>query len=155
MENISKHISYAEATKSQTAVRYGKDNTPNTQQLAAMKLVAQKVFEPVREHFKKPIAVTSFFRSKSVNVLSGGSDTSQHLTGQAMDVDADLLGGVTNADIFHFVRKNLDFDQLIWEFGDSEQPAWVHFSYCTTGNRKQILKAVKNGYQTLYKTWIG
>ncbi len=150
MQNISQHITYAEAIKSHTAVKYNKDNTPNAEQLAAMQLVAGKVFEPLREHFNKPIAVTSFFRSKIVNVLLGGASNSQHCLGQAIDIDADVLGGLTNADIFNYIKNNLEFDQLIWEFGNSNQPDWVHVSYKPTGNRKQILKAHKEGYKTVY-----
>ncbi|MDR0363665.1 MAG: peptidase M15 [Bacteroidales bacterium] len=155
MEFISRHISYSEATKSQVASRYGKENIPNEEQLAAMKLVAEKIFEPIREHFKRPIAVTSFFRDKSVNVLAGGSANSQHCKGEALDMDADVLGGLTNAEIFHFIRTRLLFDQLIWEFGSDKNPDWVHASYKQNRNRKQILKNRKNGYKTEYELWIG
>lgn len=153
MKNISKHISYSEATKSQTAVKYRKDNTPDASQLEAMKYIAETVFEPLREHFKKPIAVTSFFRSKPVNVLLGGATNSQHCKGEAMDLDADVLGGLTNADIFYFVKDNLVFDQLIWEFGSDKQPGWVHVSCKKAKNRKQLLKSIKNNYQTEYVKW--
>lgn len=155
MKYISKHITYAEATKSLTAVKYNKENTPNAQQLESMKHVAATVFEPLREHFKKPIAVTSFFRSRPVNVLIGGEANSQHCKGEAMDLDADVLGGLTNADIFFFIKENLSFDQLIWEFGTPQQPAWIHVSSKRTGNRKQVLCSRKNNYKTEYTKWIG
>ncbi len=155
MENISAHISYAEAVKSATAKRYGKDNTPNAMQLANMKLIASKVFEPVRTYFGKAIAVTSFFRSLVVNVLVGGVSSSKHCTGEAMDIDADILGGVTNAQLFHFIKDKLDFDQLIWEFGDDKQPDWIHVSYLKTGNRRQVLRSKRNGSKTEYTPWNG
>ena len=120
---ISAHISFAEATKSQTAIRHGLDNKPNSVQMANMKYTAEKVFEPIRKHFGKPIAVTSFFRSEELNKRIGGSTTSQHCKGEAMDIDADLYGGMTNAQIFANIKKHLTFDHLIWEFGDNRNPA--------------------------------
>jgi hypothetical protein len=155
MEKISTHITYAEATHSQTAIKYRKENIPNTEQLTAMRLIAEKIFEPVREYFKKPIAITSFFRSEQVNTLVGGSINSQHTKGEAMDINAAVLGGTTNADIFLFIKNNLLFDQLIWEFGDNQNPDWVHVSYKNIGNRRQIMKSKRNGHNTKYELWIG
>lgn len=140
MEKISDHISYIEAIKSQQAIRNKIDNTPNEEQLKAMRLVAEKCFEPLREWAGKPIGISSFFRNKEVNRLIGGASNSQHLKGEAIDIDADIYNnGITNAEIFFFIKDNLDFDQLIWEFGNDEQPQWVHVSYSATKNRKQIL----------------
>lgn len=155
MEKISPHITYIEATHSQTAIKYRKENIPNDQQLAAMRLIAEKVFEPVRAHFKTPIAITSFFRSKQVNALVGGSINSQHTKGEAMDINAAVLGGVTNAEIFSYIKNHLLFDQLIWEFGDDQNPNWVHVSYKNTGNKRQILKSKRNGHNIKYELWIG
>ena len=155
MEKISPHITYAEATHSQTAIKYRKENIPDAEQLTAMRLLAEKIFEPVREHFKKPIAITSFFRSKQVNTLVGGSLNSQHTKGEAMDINATVLGGVSNSDIFFFIKNNLLFDQLIWEFGSEQNPDWVHVSYKKIGNRRQILKSIRNGHNTKYELWIG
>jgi hypothetical protein len=154
-ERISKHISYVEATHSQTAIKYRKENIPNEEQLTSMRLIAEKVFEPIRAHFKAPIAITSFFRSKQVNTLVGGSLNSQHTKGEAMDINAAVLGGVTNTEIFFFIKNNLLFDQLIWEFGDDKNPDWVHVSYKNIGNRRQILKSKQNGHNTKYELWIG
>jgi hypothetical protein len=154
-KTISKHVTYAEATHSQTAIKYRKENIPDAEQLEAMRLIADKIFEPVRAHFKVPIAITSFFRTKQVNTLVGGSVNSQHTTGEAMDINAAILGGVSNADIFFFIKNNLLFDQLIWEFGDDKTPDWVHVSYKNIGNRRQILRAKKNGHNTKYESWIG
>jgi len=151
VEKISKHITLAEATKSQTAKRKGINNEPDAYELQAMKLVAEKIFEPIREHFNVPISVTSFFRSKRLNTAIGGSATSQHCTGEAMDLDADVFGGVTNKEIFDYIKNNLEFDQLICEFPDSSgNPSWVHVSYSKINNRKQILKALKGDKRTIY-----
>jgi zinc D-Ala-D-Ala carboxypeptidase len=140
MENISKHITYAEATKSQIAVRNKIDNTPNDEELANMKLVAENCFEPLREWYKKAIGISSFFRNKKVNQLAGGSNSSDHPKGCSIDIDADIFNnGITNAQIFNWLKDNVEFDQLIWEYGDDKNPAWVHISFRKSGNRKQIL----------------
>ena len=133
--NISAHISYSEATKSQTAIRKGIDNTPSPFVLERMKLVAERVFEPLREHFGIPIAVTSFYRSPKLNRAIGGVKSSQHVTGEAMDIDGHIFGGVTNREIFEWVKNNLEYDQVIWEYGDESEPAWVHVSYREWNNR--------------------
>lgn len=132
---ISKHISFDEATISPTALRYGIKNIPNDKQLENMKLVAEKLFEPIREKYGKPIKINSFFRSEELNKKVGGSASSQHtaLKGAAIDIS----GGnkEENKKIFE-IAKELDFDQLINEYDFS----WVHISYKKEGNRKQILK---------------
>lgn len=134
---ISKHISITEATKSQNAVRLGINNMPGKAELEAMIYVAENVFEPIREHFGIPIGISSFYRSKELNSkIPGSSPTSQHCKGEAIDIDADIYGGITNKQIYDFVKDNLDFDQLINEFNF----AWVHVSLKKSGNRKQILK---------------
>ena len=145
MSYISKYISYAEATKTNT----GLPNVPTDEHISNMQLVGQKVFDRVREAFNRPLGVTSFYRSQSVNKAIGGAATSQHTTGNAIDIDADVYGGVTNKEIFDFIKDNLDFDQLIWEFGNNENPAWVHVSY-SHSNRRQVLVAVKDGGKTKY-----
>ena len=129
---ISKHISFDEATVSNTATRFGIENNPSDIQLACMKLVAEKCFEPLREWYKKPIKVNSFFRCESLNTKVGGSKTSQHVKGEAID----LSGGnkEENKKLFDWCKENLEFDQLINEYDYT----WVHISY-TVKNRKQIL----------------
>lgn len=146
MTYISKYISYEEATVTTTEL----PNVPDAKQVAAMQLVAQKVFDKVREYVKVPIGISSFFRSDKVNRAVGGAHTSQHRYGEAIDIDAQILGGTTNAEIFHFIKDNCDFDQLIWEQGTSEEPAWVHVSYKVGLMRRQVLKAVKQGGKTVY-----
>ena len=143
---ISDHITYAEAIHSNTAKRKGIDNTPNPNQIEAMKLLAEKVFEPLREWVGGPIKVNSFFRSPELNTAIGGSKTSQHCKGQAIDVD-DVYGYKTNAEMYHWVKENLDFDQLILEYHKPEEPnsGWIHCSYKgPTDNRKQTLRAFRN-----------
>ena len=125
---ISKHISYKEGIHSITAIRKGIDNEPNEEQLANMKLVAEKVFEPLRIFINGPIKVNSFFRSPDLNKAIGGSTKSQHCKGQAIDID-DTYGKATNAEMYWWIKENLDFDQMIWEFGNNDNPDWVHISY--------------------------
>ena len=138
---ISKNITLEEAIKSQVAIRDGIDNTPPKDILLNMKHVAENVFEPIREHFGVPIAISSFYRCPELNKKVKGSLTSQHVKGEAIDIDADIFGKITNKQIFDFVKDNLDFDQLIWEYGDSKNPSWVHVSLKRVGkNRKQTLR---------------
>lgn len=141
---ISKHITYKESIRSATAIRNGIKNEPNEEQIKAMKELAKKVFEPLRVHFDQPILVNSFFRSVALNKRIGGSGTSQHCSGEAVDMDA--TNGVTNKQLFDYIKDNLEFDQLIWEFGTAKEPDWVHVSYVSKKeNRNKVLKAVKDG----------
>ena len=150
---VSKNISYKEATHSTTAKRLGIDNTPSAEQFSNMVYVAENVFQPIREHFGVPIYVSSFFRSEGLNRAINGSSSSTHMKGEAMDLDADVFGGVTNADIFNFIKDNLEFDQLIWEFGTDQNPAWVHVSLSKRHNRNQILKAIRVNGKTHYELY--
>jgi hypothetical protein len=148
---ISDHITYAEAIHSNTAKRKGIDNTPSEAQVSAMKLLAEKVFEPLREWVGGPIKVNSFFRSEALNDSIGGAPTSQHCKGQAIDID-DVYGKKTNADMYHWIQTNLDYDQMIWEFGTDMQPNWIHVSYVSEEkNRNKCLKAYKEHGRTKYK----
>jgi len=148
---ISPHLSLAELTRSQTAKRNGIDNTPTAEHLENFKILAEKVFEPIREHFKTPIFISSGYRSKELNDFINGSPNSQHCKGQAIDIDMDgSSSGVTNKMVFDFIVANLDWDQIIHEFGTDENPDWVHVSYVKTGNRKQKLKAVRKNGKTSY-----
>jgi hypothetical protein len=145
---LSKHLSLAEVTRSETAKRKGVSNMPTPEHLENFKLLAEKVFEPIREHFGVPIHISSGYRSKELNKAIGGSSSSQHLLGQAIDIDMDgTPNGVTNKMVFDYIKENLNFDQLINEFDYS----WVHVSYNSNGKqRKQILNAVKVGGKTTY-----
>jgi len=147
---LSKHLSLAEIMRSETAKRKGISNMPTEEHLANFKLLAEKVFEPIREHFKVPIHISSGYRSKALNTAVKGSLSSQHCSGEAIDIDMDGTS-ITNAQIFNYIKDNLNFDQMIWEFGTDKNPDWVHVSYESTGKqRKQILKAVKVNGKTSY-----
>lgn len=139
---ISPHITMAEATKSQTALRLGISNQPSPEIIKSMQLVAYQIFEPLRKWHGKPIGISSFYRSAELNKAVGGSKSSQHMKGQAIDIDADIFdNGLTNEEIYFWIIRNLDFDQLIWEYGNEDNPAWVHVSYVSKEkNRHQILK---------------
>ena len=148
---ISQHLSLSEVTRSDSAKRHGIDNTPTAEHLENFKLLAEKVFEPIRAHFGVPIHISSGYRSKALNAFIKGSASSQHCKGEAIDIDMDgSSNGVTNKMIFDFIKEKLDFDQLIWEFGTDSNPDWVHVSYTKVGNRKQKLKAVRSGAKTTY-----
>jgi hypothetical protein len=143
---LSKNLSLAEMTISYEAKRRGITNAPTEEHLANMKKLAESVFQPIREHFKSPIRISSGYRSLALNKAIKGAATSQHCSGEAMDIDMDGTS-ITNAQIFNYIKDNLVFDQLIWEFGTDKNPDWVHVSYESNGKqRKQILKAIrKNG----------
>ena len=148
---ISKHISYKEGVRSNTATRRGIDNTPNNEQLDCMEKIAEEVFEPLRAYVGGPIKINSFFRCPELNKAIGGSSKSQHCKGQAMDID-DTFGRMTNAEMYHFIKEHLDFDQMIWEFGDDDNPDWVHVSYVSPeDNRNRCLMAYKENGKTKYK----
>ena len=152
MRFISKHISWKEATHSNTAEKKEIENNPNEAQIQCMKKVAKEVFEPLRVWANEPIRVNSFFRSPELCEAIGSKKTSQHAKGQAIDIDA--LGDKTNADLFNYIKENLNFDQLIWEFGDDENPDWIHVSYVgVNGNRNRILKASKKGKKVTYSLY--
>jgi len=143
MKKISNHISYKEATHSDYAKQYSIDNKPKVEHIKNMELIAEKVFEPLREWVGGPIKVNSMFRSEDLNRGIKGSPRSSHLTGNAIDLTT--MGGKSNLEMFHYIKDNLDFDQLIWEFGASE-PIWLHVSYKNKkDNRKQVLVTRRKG----------
>ena len=147
---ISKHISGKEGTYSRTAERLDINNVPDDDQLRAMELVAEKVFEPLREWVGGPIKINSFFRSVKLNKAIGGSHKSQHCHGQAIDID-DTFGRATNAEMYNWIKEHLEFDQMIWEFGDDDNPNWVHISYVSKNeNRNRCLKAYKEQGKSKY-----
>ena len=150
-DRISEHISLKEGIKSHTATRLGIDNTPREIDLINMKTIAEQVFEPLRKWVGGPIAINSFYRSPQLNSAIGGSTTSQHCIGCALDLD-DNYGYKTNAEMYEYIKNNLDFDQIIWEFGTDKNPNWVHVSYVSEdANRRRCLKAYKENVKTKYK----
>ena len=146
MKRISKHISYKEAVGSNYAKQKGIKNKPNEEQVENMKLLAEEVFEPLREWVDAPIKVNSMFRSLELNTALKGSKTSSHMKGEAMDITS--MGGKSNLEMFHWIKDNLEFDQLIWEFGS--EPKWLHVSFNKDKNRKQVLVTKKRGVYYTY-----
>jgi len=145
MKRISKHISYKEAVGSNYAKQKGIKNKPNEEQVENMKLLAEEVFEPLREWVDAPIKVNSMFRSLELNTALKGSKTSSHMNGEAMDITS--MGGKSNLEMFHYIKDNLCFDQLIWEFG--KEPKWLHVSF-SKNNRQQVLVTKKRGVYYTY-----
>ena len=149
---LSENLSVNEVIKSNTAIRRGIDNHPTQEHLESLEDIAENIFQPIREHFRVPIGISSGYRSEALNKAIGGSKTSQHSKGEALDLDADIFGKITNKEIFEFIKENLVFDQLIWEFGNDNEPNWVHVSFTTRRpNRMQILKAYKEKGKNKYK----
>ena len=150
MERISEHVSYKEGVRSNTATRLDIDNTPDGYAEANMAAIAYSIFEPLRKWVGGPIKINSFYRSKKLNQAIGGSSRSQHCQGRAMDLD-DTFGHKTNAEMFNYIADNLNYDQIIWEFGDDENPDWVHVSYVSEDeNRGRALRAYKEKGKTKY-----
>jgi len=149
MMKLSNNLTLDEVIRSTRAKQLGIDNTPHGDHLDALFSIAQNIFQPLREAMGVSITVSSGYRSPALNAATpGSSTTSQHSKGEALDLVA--TGGKTNKDLFDYIRKNLPFDQLIWEFGDDKNPAWVHVSHKHNGTQRgQILKATKvNGKST-------
>ena len=150
---LSKNLSYQEAIRSGVAKRLGINNEPNSKQLHVMRVLANDIFQVVRSHFGDKIYVSSFYRCPKLNEAIGGAAQSDHMIMEdvaAIDLDNDIWEaetGISNADIFYFIYDNLDYYKLIWEFGDSDKPAWVHISYSTDSKknkRKQTFRAVRD-----------
>ncbi len=143
-EKISKYLTLGEAIRSEKAKSLGLSNLPDQTQLAAIKNVATKVFDPVREFVGGPLFASSFFRSPELNKgVPGASATSQHMKGEAIDIDCKRYKIGTNMEVFRFIRDNLEFDQLIYEKGTDTEPAWVHVSLKLSGkNRKSVLRTI-------------
>lgn len=151
MTKIGQFTTLDRVCRSTTATRLGLENNPGPKQLQAIHLLAEKIYDPLCQHFGRAIPFTSWFRSKAVNAVIGGSANSQHTRGEAVDLDMDLVGGpITNSALFYYIFNRLDFDHLIWEFGNDQNPAWVHVSYSPTHNRKQVLriKSRESGYES-------
>jgi zinc D-Ala-D-Ala carboxypeptidase len=149
---LSAHLDLSEVIRSESAKRNGISNMPIALHIENFKLLAEKVFEPIRVHFGCPIHISSGYRSAELNRCIGGSSTSQHCYGEAIDIDMDgSTSGVTNKMVFDYIKDNLEFDQLINEFDYS----WVHVSYESTGKqRKQVLDAIRVNGKTTYKNHI-
>ena len=152
---LSKNLYLSEVTKSRTAKRLGISNEPTKEHLVNLQILAKKIFQPIRDYYGCPIYISSGYRSEALNKAIGGSKSSQHCKGQAIDIDRDAYSLPSNGEIFEYIKNNLEFDQLIWEFGSNTNPDWVHVSYNTNGSqRKQILVAYKDSNnRTKYKSY--
>lgn len=147
---MTKHFTLAELTFSPTASKRGIDNTPTAEQQQNLLNLCVHVLEPVRHFLREPLQITSGFRSEQLNKVVGGAtrngkSLSQHCEGKA----ADIVCRGRNAEIFKYL-KNLDVDQVIWEFGNNHEPDWVHVSWNGSKNRNEYLKAVKQNGKTQY-----
>jgi hypothetical protein len=150
---LSEHFTLAELTPSSTAKRLGIKNEPTPAHLECLKGLATNILDKVREHFGKPIWVSSGYRSKALNdVTPGSSSTSQHCSGEAADLDQDGRGtGVSNKMVFDYIKDHLTFDQLIYEYGTDANPDWVHVSWESTGKqRKQVLRCTRVNGKPVY-----
>jgi hypothetical protein len=146
---LSEHFALAEFTRSESAKRHGVSNEPTPEHLENIKVLCEKILEPIRTKFG-PLNISSGYRSKVLNHYIGGSLSSQHCEGKAADIDQDGMGGASNTEIFNYIKDNLEFDQMIWEFGDNNKPDWVHVSYNEVKNRKQVLRALRVNGKTAY-----
>ena len=149
MKKISENISYKEATHSETAKRLGISNKPKKEHIENMELIAEKIFQPLREWVDHPIRINSFYRSEELNSRIGGAISSAHKDGLAIDLDS--LGGKTNLEMLHYIKDNLEFDILINEYPNEEgEPKWIHVSWNKKKNRKQVLEIKRKGKYYLY-----
>lgn len=143
--NLSAHVTLAEFENSPTATTHGINNKMSESQIASAKLLCENVFEPLRLYLNTPIKINSGYRSAQLNKMIKGSLTSQHCKAEALDLHIGAKG-------FNFIKDKLEFDQLIWEFGNDENPSWVHVSF-SSKNRKQVLKATKQNGKTKYSSY--
>ena len=152
---LSKNLYLSEVTKSRTAKRLDISNEPTIEHLINLKELALNIFQPLRDYYGVPIYISSGYRSEALNKAIGGSKSSQHCKGQAIDIDRDAFNSPNNSEIFEYIKNNLEFDQLIWEFGSNTNPDWVHVSYNNKGSqRKQVLIAYKDTRgKTRYKSY--
>ena len=147
--NLTNNFTLQELVKSETALRRGLDNTPTVEVVERLKLLAEQVLQPVRNHYGKGVKVNSGYRAPEVNAAVGGSANSDHLTGCAADIE---IPGVTNYKLAQWIEANLPYTQLILEFYTQGIPdsGWVHVSYDPKNLKKQSLTAVKREGKTVY-----
>ena len=145
MTQLTRDIHLSDLTRSARAVQLKIPNVPaDASHLDALQALAQHILQPLNDHFKTRLFISSGYRSPALNAATpGSSKTSQHMRGEAADLDQDSQGnGVTNRQVFEYIRDHLPFDQLIWEHGTDENPAWVHVSFTRERiNRGEVLRA--------------
>ena len=152
MKDISEHITFRDATRSEVAIKNGIENIPDEFQVKNMEELAEAIYEPLIKHFNCKIYISSFFRSIKLNEkISGSSKVSQHCAIKGAAFDLDVFGNITNKQIFEFIRLNLEFDQLIYEFGTDENPDWVHISFNRGFNRKEVKRSFRTKDGIVYK----
>lgn len=147
--NLTKNFTLHEMTRSDYAIRNGMSNIPNKQQIVNLKILCEKVLQPIRDHYDKPVIINSGFRDPLLNSAIGGSRTSDHCKGMAADIE---IPGITNFDLAVWIRNNLNFKQVILEFynPNDEYSGWVHVSYDQSDLKKQVLTAVLKNNKTVY-----
>ena len=147
--NLTTNFSLHELTKSEVALRLNIDNTPGEAEIDALRLLAEKVLQPVRDHYGVGVKVNSGYRSPQTNQAAGGSKTSDHCLGRAADIE---IPGIPNAELAHWIMYNLEYTQLILEFYTPGIPdsGWVHVSYDPNNLKKQELTAMKVAGKTQY-----
>lgn len=134
-----KYFTISELCDSEKAKTFKIDNTPNKRAIDCMVALIENCLDKARAAFGGPVIVSSGYRCAALNKKVKGASTSQHLKGQAAD-----LCCKDNAALFVILKIQKNFDQLIWEYGNKSQPAWVHVSYVSKeANRCQVLRAVK------------
>ena len=146
---LTANFSLHEMCKSETAIRMGYDNVPDEEATENLRLLCEKVLQPIRDHYGKGVKVNSGFRSIETNQATGGSSKSDHVRGQAADIE---IPSVPNAELAQWIMYNLDYTQLILEFYTQGIPdsGWVHVSYDPNNLKKQELTAVKVAGKTQY-----
>ena len=153
---LSKNLLLSEFLHSNTAKRKNIPNLITDEHLPNALLWARQIFQPTRDHFRKPIFISSGYRSKALNKTIKGSKNSQHCRGEAGDIDNDKVISPTNRQIFYYIKDNLNFDQLIWEFGNSTSPDWVHVSYSSSGKQRgMVLISKRNRWGKVYYEKFG
>ncbi len=149
--NLSKNLTLAEMVRSESAKRHNINNQPTAQHLENMRYLAEKIFQPIRDHFGFKILISSGYRSAALNAKIGGSNSSFHSKGCAIDIDNDNTL-ITNKQIFEFIKENLEFTELIWEKGSDTNPAWVHVAIVKGREKeKEILKTKDGKTYTKFK----
>lgn len=143
-----KYFTLKELCKSEIARRKGIDNTPGATEEANLIALVNNILDPLRNALGKPIIVTSGYRCPKLNKAVGGAASSQHMKGQAADIEAHTRKREDNKKLFELIRSlNLPFDQLINEFDYD----WIHVSFGPL-NRRKVLAATKKNGKTIYTT---
>ena len=149
---LSKNFSLSEFTKSNTATRLGLDNNPTAEHIHNLVWLCENILQPLRDELGVPIRITSGYRGYDLNQAIGGSSSSDHCKGAAADIELWVNGSEDNAKLYHLIKNmDLPFKQLIWEFGDEDQPNWIHVAGVKGFPKQECLQAYKQDGKTKYK----